>query len=176
MIEIEQKYKDRYFLNSDSLFSEFGVIIEKGGYKELLKEPQRKQGYVNDWTDENGIERFIEPYFDTRNVSLNFVFICETLEDYLTKRENLYNILKAGSYVVLTSTTLNRSWELLYNNTSSVEDLTDIYKGGLVTSRHTINFLDDKTKGDFFNGQAFLTDENGIFLTNENDEYLTINL
>lgn len=183
MINIEQKYRNRYFLNDTSLFDEWGVIITKGGYAELLKEPQRKQGYSHVWLEANGTDRFVLPYYETRTVNLDFTFVCETLEEYLTKKTNLYEILKRkdleldeDGYINLSSTTLNKTWKLLYNNTTSIEDLTDMYKGGIVVVKHTISFLDDNTEGENFDAQAYLVDENGEFLVNENDEFLTINL
>lgn len=172
---IAEQFKDRYYINTDSLFREYGVIVEKGGYDELMKEPKRKNQYSHDWLDQNGTERFVNPYYETRNVTLIFTFVCETLSDYLEKRDSLFTILKSG-YFSLQVPTLERKWTLIYDNESSVENLTDIYRGGMAIVKHTLQFFDDNTTSSTFIPQAFLTDENGVFLTDENDEFLTIDL
>ena len=87
---IEEQYKDRYFINTDSLFREYGVIVEKGGYDELMKTTERKQGYTHEWEESNGTERYILNTFKTQIVSLNFVFVCSKLSEYLTKKEDLF--------------------------------------------------------------------------------------
>lgn len=172
---IEEQYKDRYFINTDSLFREYGVIVEKGGYDELMKEPKRKQGYSYSWQESNGTERFVLDAFETRSVTLVFTFVCETLEEYQEKHTALFNILKSG-YFNLSVVTLGKKWTLLYDNETNVENLTDIYRGGMVIVRHTLNFLDDNTTSSQFLAQAFLTDENGVLLTDENNNLLTIGL
>lgn len=172
---IEEQYKDRYFINTDSLFREYGVIVERGGYDELMKEPKRKQGYSYSWQESNGTERFVLDAFETRNVTLVFTFVCETLEEYKEKHSALFNILKSG-YFSLQVTTLGKKWTLLYDNETNVENLTDIYRGGMAIVRHTLNFLDDNTTSSQFLAQAFLTDENGVLLTDENNNLLTIGL
>lgn len=175
MIDIPEIYKDRYFINTDSLYREYGVVVEKGGYEELMKEPKRKQGYSHSWYESNGTERFVLDAFETRNVTLVFTFVCESLEEYQEKHSALFNILKSG-YFSLQVTTLGKKWTLLYDNETSSENLTDIYRGGMAIVRHTLNFLDDNTISSQFLAQAFLTDENGVFLTDENNNLLTIGL
>jgi len=169
-------YKDRYFINGTSLYNGWSVIVEKGGYEELMREPQRKYNYVHVWGDQNGTDRYVEPYFETRTVTLNFVFLCENLQDYLTKHDDLFSILKSGEYISLQVPTLGKKWRLLYDNEISVDNLTDIYRGGMAIVKHTLRFLDDNTTSSIFIPEAFLTDENGVFLTDENDEFLTIDL
>lgn len=169
---IAEQYKNRYFINGISLFNEWGVIIEKGGYDELMKEPKRKNEYSHVWLDQNGTERFINNHFESRNVSLIFTFVCTTLADYLTKKDSLFNLIK-GNKFTLSATTLGREWQLLYDNESNLEYLTDIYAGGLVVARHTLNFFDDDVVSGVFNPLVFLTDEQGNYLTDEEGNYLT---
>lgn len=135
-------YKNRYFLNGTSLYNGWSVVVEKGGYEELMREPQRKHNYVHVWGDQNGTDRYVEPYFETRTVTLNFVFLCENLATYLSKKTALFGMLREG-YVNLSATHLGREWQLLYNNETNVEYLTDIHAQGIVIVRHTIQFLDD---------------------------------
>lgn len=140
---IEEQYKDRYFINTDSLFREYGVIVEKGGYDELMRTTERKQGYTHEWEEYNGTERYILNTFKTQTVSLNFVFVCSTLSEYLTKKEALFSLLQGNNRFELSVTTLGRKWNVLYNNETNVEYLTDIYAGGLVIARHTLTFFND---------------------------------
>lgn len=169
---IADEYRNRYFINGISLFNQWGVIVERGGYEELMKEPQRKQGYVHSWLDQNGTDRFTENYFETRNVSLIFTFVCDTLADYLTKKESLFNLIK-GNKFTLGVTTLGKEWQLLYDNESNLEYLTDIYAGGIVVAKHTLNFFNDDVTSGIFNPLVFLTDEQGNYLTDEQGNYLT---
>lgn len=180
MINIQDKYKDRYFINGVNVFDAFGVIIEKGGYAELLKETKRKEGYVYTWKDQNGTQRFVEPYFESSNITLSFVFICETLQEYLTKSKALYDVLKSKDleedetgYIKISSTTLEREWNLLYTDTTNVTELTDLYRGGFVIVRHTMTFVNDDVTSGVFEPIAFLVDENGNYLTDENGNFLT---
>lgn len=147
---IAEEYKNRYYINDISLFDEWGVIIEKGGYDELMKEPQRKQGYTHVWLDQNGTERFVEPYFESKEVNLSFVFLCENLADYLVKQESLFNLLKSKDpeldetgYITLSSTTLQKEWTLLYKGVSNVEELTSMYGDEIVIVRYNLTFVDD---------------------------------
>lgn len=175
MIDIPEIYKDRYFINTDSLYREYGVVVERGGYEDLQKEPKRKNEYSYVWLDQNGTERYINNKFETRNVTLIFTFLCESLLDYQQKHDALFGILKEGR-ISLSVTTLSKKWQLLFDNETNVENLTDIYRGGMAIVRHTLTFFDDLTTSEIFIPQAFLTDENGIFLTDENNNLLTIGL
>ena len=143
MIDIPEIYKDRYFIDTDSLFREYGVIVEKGGYEELTKEPKRKNEYTHVWLDQNGTERYINNKFETRNVTLIFTFLCDTLAEYLTKQQALFTELRNG-VVTIGVSTLGLQWELFYDNETNVEYLTDIYAGKEVIARHTLTFFDDK--------------------------------
>lgn len=172
---IADQYKNRYLINGISLFDQWGVIVEKGGYEELMKEPQRKQGYVHSWLDQNGTDRYVEPYFETRTVTLSFVFVCINLADYLSKKTALFGLLRSG-YVTLATPTLQREWQLLYNNETNVEYLTDIYAGEEVIARHTLTFFDDMVDSNPFDPNFLLTNELGEVLTDENGIFLTINI
>lgn len=142
MIDIPEIYKDRYFINSDSLYRDFGVIIEKGGYEELMKEPKRKQGYSHSWQESNGTERFVLDAFETRNVTLVFTFVCSTLTEYLSLSAALFDELRNG-VVTIGVSTLGLQWDLLYDSETNIEYLTDIYAGKEVIARHTLTFFDD---------------------------------
>lgn len=142
MIDIPEIYKDRYFINTDSLYREYGVIVEKGGYEELMKEPKRKQGYSHSWQENNGTERFILDAFETRNVTLVFTFVCSTLTEYLNLSAALFYELREG-VVTIGVSTLGLQWDLLYDSETNVEYLTDIYAGKEVIARHTLTFFDD---------------------------------
>lgn len=139
---IAEQYKNRYFINGINLYDTYGVIVEKGGYDELMKEPKRKQGYTHVWLENNGTERDIINYFETRNVTLIFTFVCTTLADYQDKHYALFNFMKNNKFFIQ-SNTLAKQWELLYDSETSVEYLTDIYAGGLVIAKHTLSFFND---------------------------------
>lgn len=175
---IAEKYKDRYFINGESLFRCFGAIIERGGYAELLRQPQRKEQYSHSWLDQNGTDRFTGTnFYDSRLVTLSIVFVCESLADYVSNSTDFFELLKGG-YVELASTTLGKEWQLLYDNTSSTEELNDIYRGGVAVVRHTINFVDDRlSTGDFDLPSYLLVTQNGIeyYLTDsEGNNFFTI--
>lgn len=136
---IAEQFKDRYYINTDSLFREYGVIVERGGYAELTKEPKRKNMYSHSWLDQNGTERFINNKFESRNVTLIFTFIAENLTDYKTNKNALFTLLRNG-VIVLGVETLNLEWELLYENETNVE----LFISDEVIARHTLTFIDDK--------------------------------
>lgn len=139
---IAEQYKNRYYINGVNLFNAYSVIIEKGGYDELMKEPKRKNEYSHVWLDQNGTERFINNHFESRIVSLNFVFVCDTLADYQDKHYALFNFIRNNKFS-LGVTTLGKRWDLLYDSETNTEYLTDIYAGGIVVARHTLTFFDD---------------------------------
>lgn len=180
MINIAEQYKNRYFINSTSLFNEWGVIVEDGGYSELMKPPKRKKGYEYNWEEENGLEIYVLDAWVARTITLNFVFICENKNDYLTKMNNLYDLLRTKDteenypgYIYLSCTALLKEWKLLYMETTNVEQLTDITNDSTVIVRHTLNFLDNEVFGTTFEPIAYLTDNQGNLLTDENENILT---
>lgn len=142
---IEQKYKNRYYLNGINIYDRWGIIIERGGYEELTRKAQRKEQYSRVWGDENGTQRYVgTTLLDSKTMTLPFTFLCSGLADYLQKSKDFFDYIMSVGYFNLYSDTLGIEWRLLYNAVSSVEDKTDMYRGGgVVIATHNLVLVDD---------------------------------
>lgn len=163
---IAEKYKDRYYLNGESVFRRWGIVIEEGGYSEMTKKSSRKDQYVYDWQDENGVERYVgnKLIYEANQMTFKCSFIANSHEEYLTNMNDFYRELDKG-YFKLYSSHLGLTNTLLYNSVSSIEESEGIWK-------HTIVFDNDNSIGDYkiiplglFDTNSFLTDEQLKILT-----------
>lgn len=160
---IADKYKDRYYLNGESVFRRWGIVIEEGGANELLREPDRKEQYSYSWGSDNGTERYVyHNVYESKSMTFKFTFLANSLEEYLIKRQDFYEYIKNIGYFKLYYTTLKREWTLLFNGVSSTEHKTELYKGGVVISTDNIVLLDDFLVSKLIKPREILTDGNLI--------------
>ena len=64
----------RFYIDGKDAFTEYGIYVQEGGYKELVAFPPLKAVTSNDWQEEDGIEPDLsEPTLNTKEFSLKIV-------------------------------------------------------------------------------------------------------
>ncbi len=133
----------KYFINNVDIFLQWGIIIKKGVFSELLRFPKRKELLTHNWNDEHGTERDDTPLFDSMKVSMDIVFIAANEADFWTKYTDFYNFILASGYFVFRSEDLNKEFIYLYDEMTPFKNLTPITQGNKVYSEFTITFIND---------------------------------
>jgi hypothetical protein len=79
----------KLFIDNNDAFTEFGVFVERGGYKGLVQYPPLKTPDSNSWAEQDGIEvDLTNPRLDSKTFSIGFAgvrdFSVRNLVDYLS--------------------------------------------------------------------------------------------
>ena len=123
--------KGQLFIDSLDAYSEFGIIVAKGSYKNLLNLPATKEPDKNDWSEEDGAEfdlSFLA--LDTVDVSIELAFRNDI------GLGSLMVILSDMGYHDFQFTELGRTYRLRLSSQGSYEIYT-----GLETAKFT--FIND---------------------------------
>jgi len=130
--------QNQYKINGLDVYATWGLTFQDGSVEELLKFPQRKQGYSYNWPDENGTERDVtNPFYESRELSFNILLIGTNKTDFLTKLEAFKQYIAVAGYFFLDCLAITKRYRLLYNNMSGFKQL------GMTGARFTLHLVDD---------------------------------
>lgn len=103
-----------YFDNID-IYDEFGVVITKKGYNNLLDFPALKEPVFNDWPEEDGIEVDLEnPVLEARTITISFVVAKQGMD-----ANDFISFLSRPGYHELYIPFLKQKWSIRMNAQSS---------------------------------------------------------
>ena len=133
--------KNRLFIDGNDAFTEYGIFVEQGGYKQVIQFPAFKSPDITEWPDEDGIEIDLEsPQLDTRTLQIQF---CITNVRYA---EDLFDDLAAGAYHTFEFRDLKRKYRLRLTQNGS-------FKSKIKLGKITLTFADDfpeRPTGDYY--------------------------
>lgn len=119
------------YIDGADAYTEYGVFVEKGGYKGLVGMPAFKSVSVTEWAEYDGEEADLtEPVLNARTVSISFC-----IAD-VRKAEDLYDAFCDEAYHSLRFTDLDKEYRLRMTSTGSFSSLVRLGK-------LTVAFSDD---------------------------------
>lgn len=121
------------FIGGKDIYKDFGVVITKGGYNELLNYNEIKAPESNNWPEDHGVEVDLSAVV-LNSRTLQIPFYCTDF----TKAEAFMDMLETPGEKVLSSTFLTKGYNLRMNTQSSVKS----YRQGERT--FTVSFTEDK--------------------------------
>ncbi|MCM1217651.1 MAG: hypothetical protein NC548_24430 [Lachnospiraceae bacterium] len=123
--------KNKLFIDGRDAFIEYGVFVEKNGFKQLIQLAAFKKIDTTDWPEEDGIEPdLIDPQLDTRTLQIQF---CITNIRYA---EDLFDELSIGAYHTLEFREIKKTFKLRLTQNGSFSSLIKLGK-------LTLTFSDD---------------------------------
>lgn len=123
--------KNTLFIDGRDAFLEYGVFVEKGGYKQVVQFPAFKKIDTTDWPDEDGIEADLtDPQLDTRSLQIQF---CITNVRYA---EDLFDELSIGTYHTFEFREIKKTLKLRMTQNGSFSSFVKLGK-------MTLTFSDD---------------------------------
>jgi hypothetical protein len=156
----------QYFMDGADLYLVYRVVLGPGSSDGFLRYPDRKEGTVNDWQDENGEEVDLSRVFlKSREVTLNCSFICENEAQFKECYTSFLVALVQPGQRRLEITELSKSYYVIYKGTPSFERVTRIKEGtfrGKIACKFTLTVKELQPKLDATN--VHLVTQNGLFL------------
>src|SRR6476469_7153029 len=135
---------NRYKINGVDIFTAFGLMPKRGFYNELLKLPQRKEGYSKNWPDQHGTERDLnQVFFESRVINLYFIMKASSKEDFYSKYAALQTAVVTASRFDFDVIAMNRRFKLLYLNMSDFKKITMIENNNKIFIDISITVVDD---------------------------------
>lgn len=123
--------KDKLFIDGRDAFIEYGIFVEKNGYKQLIQFPAFKKIDTTEWPEEDGIEAdLIDPKLDTRTLQIQF---CITNIRYA---EDLFDELAIGAYHTFEFREIGKTYRLRMTQNGNFSSLIKLGK-------LTLTFSDD---------------------------------
>lgn len=69
-------FEGRFYIDGKDAYSNFGIVVAEGSYKNLISWAKLKDVRENDWHEEDGVRPDLDaPKLDTREFSISFNFI-----------------------------------------------------------------------------------------------------
>lgn len=111
-INIRQRYylmkTGCLIIDNIDVYTEYGIYVVEGGWKELVSFPPLKTVKFNDWQEEDGIEADLSaPVLNTREVTIKFAI--SNGED---RHFDFLNLLAGGAYHTFECTEIGRTFRL----------------------------------------------------------------
>lgn len=123
--------KNKLFIDGHDAFTEFGIFVEQGGYKQIIQFPAFKTPTSTEWLDEDGIEIDLEsPELDTRTLQIQFCIV------NIRYAEDLFDELSIGAYHTFEFPELKRTYKLRMTQNGS-------FKSKIKLGKLTLTFADD---------------------------------
>jgi hypothetical protein len=103
--------------------SDFGATMLKGGYAELIKPAEMKEWISNNIPSQDGVEYMVPkvPSVQERSVSLTFVIVADTEEDFFVNFDSFVKELMRG-ICTLEVPNLSRIFHLKYESCTSFDN------------------------------------------------------
>lgn len=87
------RYLDRLFIDSKDAFDEYGVFVERNGYRQVVQMPAFKKIEVTDWPEHDGVEADLSQcLLDGRQLQVQFCVV------NVRWAEDLFIALSDGAY------------------------------------------------------------------------------
>lgn len=137
--------KGMMYINNQDAYEVYGLIINKGVDRELLKPPKSKPGFSYDWGDENGIETDPDepPVFERKTYNLPMTLMADNYSDFATKYTEFVNFLLTAKEFNLDISHLNRRFIVRYQSVTSFDKLTPFHSGGKIGCALWLQLTDD---------------------------------
>ncbi len=104
----------KLFIDGRDAFLEYGVFVEKGGYKQLIQLPAFKKLDETEWGEYDGTEVDLSaPVLDTRSLQIQF---CIVNKRYA---EDLFDDLSTGAYHVFEFKEIQKTYKLRMTSNGS---------------------------------------------------------
>lgn len=104
------------YIGGRDIYRDFGVVITKGGYNDLLNYNEIKEPVSNDWPEYHGVEVDLSAvYLNNRVVNISFYGID------LVKTELFLDFLQSQNGMVLSSTFLTKGYQLRLLNSETLK-------------------------------------------------------
>lgn len=135
----------RFIIDGDDAFDHYGLVFLPGTYNELLRLPEAKAGYFNNWPDEDGIERIITaPKFEALTYNIPVCHWGSDKTDFFEKYNRLCTFLLTAGYFELDAVNIDRRYTLFYQRIQSVEKLSLIDNSqGDILVKSTLTLAND---------------------------------
>lgn len=124
-------YAGRLFIDNKDAFTEYGVFVERWGYKALIQMPSFKTPDSTEWDEYDGAEfDLTDPVLDSKTFQMQF---CVT---NVTMVSDLFFLLSDKSYHIFNFVELGRSFKLRLSQNSTISSKVSLGK-------FTISLVDD---------------------------------
>jgi len=124
-------YAGRLFIDNKDAFTEYGVFVERYGYKALIQMPPFKTPESTEWDEYDGAEfDLTDPVLDSKTFQIQFCIINATMVS------DLLAVLSDKSYHIFDFVEIGRSFKLRLSQNSSLTSKISLGKT-------TISFVDD---------------------------------
>lgn len=121
------------FIEGKDIYKDFGIVITKGGYNELLNYNEIKGPVSNNWPEEHGVEADLSKVL-LNSRTIQIPFYCTDF----TKAETFMDLLETPGEKILNSTFLTKGYKLRMNAQNNIK----AYRRGERT--FTVSFTEDK--------------------------------
>lgn len=114
----------RWTINDVDITDEFGLLVKKGSYSNLLKYSDAKEYLTENVRDEDGERAFLAyPHIEARDVELTFFVMAQGDEDFFVKRDNFLRFMLREGRLQFRMERHNRSHLLYYKSCKSYKSL-----------------------------------------------------
>lgn len=124
-------YAGRLFIDNKDAFTEYGVFVERYGYKALIQMPPFKTPESTEWEEYDGAEfDLIDPVLDSKTFQMQFCVM------NISQVNDLFYILSDKSYHIFNFVEIGRSYKLRLSQNQSLSSKVTLGK-------ITVSFVDD---------------------------------
>lgn len=124
-------YAGRLFIDNKDAFTEYGVFVERWGYKALIQMPSFKTPDSTEWDEYDGAEfDLTDPVLDSKTFQMQFCVM------NVTQVSDLFYTLSDKSYHIFNFVEIGRSFKLRLSQNSSISSKVTLGK-------FTISLVDD---------------------------------
>lgn len=125
------RQQGKLYIDDLDAFLEYGIFVEKGGYKRVVQMPSFKKLDTTEWEEFDGIEvDLLSPVLDTRQFSIQF---CITNIRYA---EDFFDDLATGAYHIFNFVELKKTLKLRMVSNGS-------FSAFIKLGKLTLTFADD---------------------------------
>jgi len=123
-------------------WDDFGILVLKSGFDDWLKFPDMKERFSHDWKDEDGTEFDTEQaYIKEQNVSLRFVFIADSKEQFWKNYEELQGVLTQPGIRTIYFSEMETKFDVLYTKCDKVSKFTRLKNTNKIVVEMTVSFV-----------------------------------
>ena len=124
-------YVGRLLIDGNDAYTEYGVFVERWGYKNLIQMPAFKAPESTEWEEFDGAEfDLTDPVLDSKTFQMQFCAI------NITQVQDLFALLSDKSYHIFNFVELGRSFKLRLSNNNALSSK-------IALGKFTISLVDD---------------------------------
>jgi len=124
-------YAGRLFIDNKDAFTEYGVFVERYGYKALIQMPPFKTPESTEWEEYDGAEfDLTDPVLDSKTFQMQFCVM------NVSQVSDLFYVLSDKSYHIFNFVELGRSYKLRLSQNQNISSRVSLGK-------MTVSFVDD---------------------------------